>query len=68
MAIYLDEDRTDELLLTKLIPPGSGLETFKTSRKLETGTYDVILLFTRVTDDHTTIKDQVSVTYTLEVE
>lgn len=67
IGIYLDQEYKDELLLTGLIRPGSGMKEFKTTRKLEKGSYNAVLVFTRVKDDHTTIKDQVSVTYTLTV-
>lgn len=68
MGIYLDQELTDEVLLTKLIPPGSGLESFETSRQLEPGNYDAVLVFTTVRDDHKTIKNQVCVAYTLTVQ
>lgn len=68
MGIYLDQKLSDEVLLTKLIPPGSRLESFETSRQLEPGNYDAVLVFTTVKDDHKTIKNQVCVAYTLTVQ
>jgi hypothetical protein len=70
LGIYLTSEESgeqEELYLTQLIKPGSGIESFQTSRKLEPGTYDTVIIFTQVKDDHATIHSQVSVEYTLTV-
>ena len=65
-GIYTDTTYQDELLLTQLIKPGDGLQTFKTSRKLEPGTHEAVLALTQVKEDHKTI--QSFVTIILKVE
>jgi hypothetical protein len=70
LALYLDGEVEEgkELFLTQLIKPGSGIESLKTTKKLESGNYDTTLVFTQVKDDHKTIQSQVSVAYTLMVD
>lgn len=53
--IYKDSTAKEQILLTGLIPPGSGLESFKSEIKLEPGTYEALLVVTQVEDDHVTI-------------
>lgn len=65
--IYKDNTLSEQLYLSGLIPPGKGLESFTSEQKLETGTYDAVLVFTQVEDDHETLKAQVSVALTLVV-
>lgn len=67
-GIYTDTTYQDELLLTQLIKPGDGLQTFKTSRKLEPGTHEAVLALTQVKEDHKTIQSQSFVTFILKVE
>lgn len=65
--IYKDDTFTEQILLTGLIPPGSGIDSFESEIKLDPGTYNAVLAFTQVEDDHQTIKAQVLVALTLEV-
>lgn len=67
VGLYTDVDYTQELYLSKLIKPGSGLKNLQCKTKLEPGTYDVVLVFTFVENDHETIHSQTNVTYTLSV-
>lgn len=66
--IYLDEELTQQVLLTGLIPPGSGIQDFESEIPLEPGIYNTVLVLTQVEDDHATIHAQVMVTLTLSVE
>ena len=67
LTIYKDQEMKEQLLLTKLIPPGSGMEQFRTEKKLDPGTYDTVLVFTQVKGDHKTIRSQISVAYTMKI-
>lgn len=67
LGIYTDADYTEELYLTQLMKPGSGIKNFQCKKKLKPGTYDVVLVFTLVEHDHVTIHTQTNVTYTLNV-
>ncbi len=67
LGIYKDASYQEELFLTQLLRPGSGIQSFTCSEALEPGTYDVVLVFTLVKEDHQTIKSQTSVAYTLTV-
>lgn len=66
--IYLDEDLTEQVLLTGLIPPGSGIQEFESEIPLSPGTYDTVLVLTQVEDDHSTFHAQLMVALTLIVE
>lgn len=55
--IYKDETAQEQLYLSGLIPPGSGIDHFESEVKLEPGTYDALLVVTQVEDDHETIRD-----------
>ena len=65
--IYKDNSLSEQLLLTGLIPPGQGIETFESEIQLDPGTYEAILVLTQVEDDHSTLHAQLSVVLTLEV-
>lgn len=65
--IYLDETFEQQLLLTGLFPPGSGMEVFESEIPLENGEYEAVLTMTQVDDDHATIVGQASVVLTLVV-
>lgn len=67
LGIYSDMTLEEELFLTQLLRPGTGIEGFEAARTLEPGSYDAILVFTQVKDDHETIQAQASVSYTLTV-
>lgn len=66
--IYTDATFTEQILLTGLVPPGQGITEFKSEIPFEPGTYEAVLVFTRVDDDHATMLGQAKVTYTLVVE
>lgn len=67
IGIYSDADYEEELYLSQLLKPGSGIKDFKCNKKLEPGSYNMILVFTLVGDDHETIKSQTPVTFTMNV-
>lgn len=67
IGIYSDATYAEELYLSQLLRPGSGIKKFECNKKLEPGSYNVILVFTLVGDDHETIQSQTPVTYTLNV-
>lgn len=66
--IYLDEELTEQILLTGLIPPGSGIQEFDSEIPLKPGTYETVLVLTQVEKDHSTFHAQLMVTLTLVVE
>jgi hypothetical protein len=53
-AIYANPDMTDELFLSKLVPPGSGFENITLERPLEEGDHTVYVALTQVKTDETT--------------
>lgn len=65
--IYKDSSLEEQVLLTGLIPPGSGIYEFESEKPIFPGTYEAILVLTQVEDDHETIHAQVSVVLNLEV-
>lgn len=66
--IYKDATGEEQVLLTGLIPPGSGINKFKSEVKLDKGVYDALLVITQVEDDHKTIRNnQLLLTYSLVV-
>ena len=53
LAIYADSELTDQLLLSGLVPPGSGFEEITLDHALETGDHTVYVVVTQVdTDDN----------------
>lgn len=66
--IYTDLSFSKQVLLTGLIPPGSGIDTFESEIKFEPGTHEAILVLTKVDDDHSTIIGQTNVQLTLYVK
>lgn len=65
--IYKDSSFSEQILLTGLIPPGSGIDTFESEIDLEPGEYEAVLVLTKVDDDHSTILAQTNVQITLRV-
>lgn len=65
--IYMDETLEDELYVSSLIQPGSGIKSFKTKKKLLPGDYESVLVLTQVEDDHATLHAQTMVYLTLRV-
>lgn len=67
IELYTDVQYTEELYLSKLMKPGSGIKNFQCAKKLEPGSYEVVLVYTFVENDHETIHTQTNVAYTLNV-
>lgn len=67
ISIYTDSTASEQVLLTGLIPPGSGLDHFKSEIPFQNGDHEVIMVLTKVEDDHQSINGQVSVSLTLSV-
>ncbi|MBD5103319.1 MAG: hypothetical protein HDT47_00435 [Ruminococcaceae bacterium] len=65
--MYLDSTFSDQILLTGLIPPGSGIDNFTSEIDLDPGTYEAVLVLTQVEDDHSTIHSQTNLGITLVV-
>ncbi|MDY5862660.1 hypothetical protein [Agathobacter sp.] len=61
------EDGKEEIFKSGVLPVGSRIETFKTSKKLEPGTYNAVITFHQLESDGTTEHSKVSVAYTLSV-
>ena len=55
--IYKDYSAQEQIMLSGLIPPGSGLDHFTSEIKLDPGQYEALLVITQVEDDHETIRD-----------
>lgn len=66
--IYKDPECTEQVLLTGLIPPGSGITEFESEITLAPGTYSSTLVLTQVEDDHSTFHAQLMVALDLYVE
>ncbi len=66
--IYLDGDLEKQVLLTGLIPVGSGIDKFVSEIPLEPGQYNALLVLTQVEDDHSTIHAQAKFDYLLTVK
>lgn len=66
--IYKDTSFSEQILLTGLIPPGSGIDTFESEIDLDPGTYEAVLVLTQVDDDHSTLVAQTNVQITLYVK
>lgn len=65
--MYLDSTLSQQILLTGLIPPGSGIDTFTSEVRLDPGEYEAVLVLTQVEDDHSTIHSQTNLGITLVV-
>lgn len=55
--IYKDSSGEEQILLSGLIPPGSGLTHFKSEIKLDKGSYKALLVITQVEEDRKTMRD-----------
>lgn len=60
--IFADDQFTEQLYLSKLIPPGSAKRELKLDKKLDPGTHTVYVVYTQVEDDHATAYQQATVT------
>lgn len=67
VSVYLNGQLDDEFYLSGLLRPGQMITNFKSSKKLDDGTYDAVLVFSQVEDDHETLSYQTSVVLTLKV-
>lgn len=67
VGIYTDASYEEELYLSQLMKPGSGIKEFECNKELVPGSYDTVLVFTLVDDDHETIRSQTPVEYTMVV-
>lgn len=65
--IYKDAALSEQVWLSGLVAPGNVIESFESEIKLETGEYEAMILFTSVSDDHSTMVSQVPVSLTLVV-
>lgn len=66
--IFADDQFTEQLYLSKLIPPGSAKRELKLDKKLDPGTHTVYVVYTQVEDDHATAYQQATVTMEFIVE
>lgn len=65
--IYKDGTFTEQIYLSGLLAPGKVIESFHSEIKFDPGKYEVVVLFTTVSDDHKTITSQTPVVITLAV-
>ena len=65
--IYTDSSFEEQILLTGLFPPGSGITEFDSEIQFEPGDYKVVLALTQVEDDHSTVHAQSFVALNLTV-
>lgn len=56
VTVYNNQNADEMLYISGLIPPGSGIDHFKSEVKLDPGEYDALLVVTQVEDDHETIR------------
>lgn len=67
MVFYLD-DTQEEIYRTGLIPIGARIEEFTLEKPLESGNYEVTIVYNQVEEDRETIHAQVNVGLTLIVQ
>lgn len=65
--IFADEDFTEQLYLSGLIPPGKAMNEIVLDEKLQEGNHRVYVAFTQVEEDHATIHQQVFITMDFHV-
>lgn len=71
LTIFADENMTDQIFLSGLVPPGSGFENITLDRALEPGSHEVVVAVTQVDTDENgeqVIKNQVMHTMDFHVE
>ncbi len=68
IQIFSDVELSDQLYLSKLIPPGSAKRELKLDKKLEPGTHRVYVVYTQVEEDHATARQQATVTMDFTVQ
>ena len=71
LTIYADQELTDQIFLSELVPPGSGFEEITLSHPLDAGDHTVYVAVTQVAADEATgeqvIKNQVMHTVVFHV-
>lgn len=67
MVLYRD-DTQEEIYRTSLIPIGARIEEFTLEDALETGSYEITIVYNQVEEDLKTIHAQVNVGLTLVVK
>lgn len=67
VVIYADETE-EEIYRSGLIPVGSRIESFTSSKKFEPGVYSATIVYNQVEDDHATIHAQVNIGLNLNVK
>ena len=65
--IYKDAKLSEQIYISGLVSPGNVIESFESEIKLDPGEYSCMILFTSVSDDHTTMMSQIPVEITLVV-
>lgn len=65
--VYSDATLENEIYLSGLFSPGTGLQEVTLDEPLESGAHTVYVAFTQVEDDRSTIHNQVVVTMQFEV-
>lgn len=72
LTIYADQELTDQIFLSELVPPGSGFEEITLDHALDSGDHTVYVAVTQVDNDEETgeqvIKNQVMHTIKFHVE
>jgi hypothetical protein len=68
VAIYTDDDLTDEVYLSGLIPIGSAMSSFKSEQKLSPGVYSGTIVMTQVESDNATMHSQVKYAVNISVQ
>lgn len=68
LQVFADTEMTDQLYLSGLIPPGKAMREMNLEKKLQAGKNRVVVVFTQVEDDHSTIYQQAAVTIDITVE
>ena len=66
--IFFDDQYTDQLYLSGLIPPGKAMKELRLDHDLPEGDHRVFMAITQVEDDHATIRQQAFVTMDFHVE
>lgn len=68
LQVFADAEMTEQLYLSRLIPPGKALREMNLEKKLQAGKHRVVLVYTQVEDDHATLYQQAAVTLDITVE
>jgi len=66
-VVIYDDETQEEIYRSGLIPLGSRIEAFTSSKKFEPGTYVATIVYNQVEEDHATIHAQVNIGLNLNV-